>query len=404
MKRLIIPILFIAFAFPCSAQWKDAKFGDQILAFGVHNTSFFVGSVPYNPNDPLVFRFDPTNPSLWDNADSGIDRSQGNITSFASLGNYVFAGSHSARNGPVYPSTNNGSQWGKAIVRAPIYSNGVYLFGTLLSAYGSHLPNIVRSKNSGTTWDSVFNVDVNTFASIGICIFADTGNGILRSTDTGNTWSPISPPFVGVMTVMGSLLFIPGNGELAESTDNGTQWTTVAVDSAGVPKNVQCLATDGKNLFAGTPTGVLVSTDTGRDWQAENDGLLASYKDISAIGVFDTLLFIDVSNIGPSSNFDAYYRPIREMVSKSAVASSPQPSDTISIYPNPAIGTVTILSGGTSIYRVSIVNMLGEKVLDMPHIHESNITLDLSKLPSETYFLQIETANGSVLRKVVVQH
>jgi hypothetical protein len=76
-------------------------------------------------------------------------------------------------------------------------------------------------------------------------------------------------------------------------------------------------------------------------------------------------------------------------------------SDSIEVYPNPAAGIVTILSGGTSILGVSILNVLGEAVLDIPNLRESDITLDISKLPSGTYFLRIQTSNGSVLRKVV---
>jgi len=83
------------------------------------------------------------------------------------------------------------------------------------------------------------------------------------------------------------------------------------------------------------------------------------------------------------------------------VREMPQPSDTIAIYPNPASGAVTIFAGGTSIYGVRVRNVLGEQVLDMPSLHESNITLDLSKLPSGTYFLQIETEIGVALRKVI---
>ena len=394
MKKTFLIFSIIVASIPCSAQWKNAKFGDQILAFGVHDTSFFVGSVPYSPVDPLVFRFDSTNPSLWDNVGGGIDRTQGNITSFASLGNYFFAGMTNG-SGPTagWMSTNNGSSWTNN-GGGCMFSNGTYLFGSSTST-------LYRSKDTGTSWLAVACPTAESMASIGAYIFALTSNGIWRSTDSGTHWTQITPLITGPITVMGSLLFIPGNGELAESTDNGTQWTTVAVDSAGVPKNVQCLATDGKNLFAGTATGILVSTDTGRDWQAQNDSL--TYKDIAAIAVFDTLLFIDVSNIGLNSEFAAYYRPISELTKPDSPASvvQLQSSDSLSIYPNPASGIVTIVAGNISIQQIRVLNVLGEEVLSVPDFHESEINLDISKLPSGTYFMQIETTNGIILRKIV---
>ena len=47
MKRSFISILFITiFAISCSAQWKNANRGAQILSFGVHDTSLFIGVVP----------------------------------------------------------------------------------------------------------------------------------------------------------------------------------------------------------------------------------------------------------------------------------------------------------------------------------------------------------------------
>jgi hypothetical protein len=50
-----------------------------------------------------------------------------------------------------------------------------------------------------------------------------------------------------------------------------------------------------------------------------------------------------------------------------------------------------------------VLSVLGVEVLtlDKPGGLSSEITLDLSQLPSGTYFLRIETSAGSVLRKVV---
>jgi hypothetical protein len=206
------------------------------------------------------------------------------------------------------------------------------------------------------------------------------------------------------MTVMGTLLFIVGGGKLGESTDSGTNWSIVPVDNLGSPVAVQCFATDGKNIFVGSPSGVLLSIDTGKNWRPVNDGLY--YKNVAIMGVFDTLLFAGMSNV-PIQTSSLYMRSIPEMVPpKNAVQPVPVTvRDTIAIYPNPATGLVTIFAGSTPIERVSVLNVLGVEVLtlDKPGGMSSNseITLDLSKLPSGTYFLRIQTAAGSVLRKVV---
>jgi hypothetical protein len=406
MKRLTIFAL-LAFAIPCSAQWKYTGFPSKVLAFGVHDTSFFISSGFVG--DPLVFRWDPVGGGVsgtgWAVADNGMDPMQGLVTSFASLGEYFFAGmtryTNGTPNGPGsgWESMDNGSHWtnnGGGFM----YSNGTYIFGV-----GSD--GIYLSGDSGkdNTWVKVTNFPATNIAGIGAYIFANSGSAIWRSSDNGTagTWSQISPPFIGAMTTMGTLLFIPGSGMLAESTDNGSNWTTLSVDSAGVAVTVNCLVSDGKNLFAGTNKGVLVSTDTGKNWRAENDGL--PNHDIVTMGIFDkdTLLFID-AKVDAGHSY-SYYRPIPEITDTTQAGVrevSILPNDSLMIYPNPATGLVTILSGGTNILGVSVLNVLGSETgAGVRGAGSGKVNLDLSKLPSGTYFLQIETAKGTVMRKVV---
>jgi photosystem II stability/assembly factor-like uncharacterized protein len=49
------------------------------------------------------------------------------------------------------------------------------------------------------------------------------------------------------------------------STDTGASWTAV---NTGLPpyKYINTLALDGANLYAGTPGGIFVSTNSGTSW------------------------------------------------------------------------------------------------------------------------------------------
>ncbi len=420
MKQIFV-ILFIAtFAFPCHAQWKG-DWGPAILAFGVHDTSLFVSANTGINATHLVYRTTSAVPRTWIPADNGIDPTQGNVTSFASLGRYFFAGmTHSSGgNAGEYRSTDNGAHWNAPMIGSPVGVVGRYLFGqTGTSNGGPPWPVVIaRSEDSGTIWDSVFTIgpfnNINTFCGVGAFVLAFAEKGIYRSFDTGSTWVKVTSAISNIKTcaVVGTTIYAINGTQLIKSTDSGTDWSTVTVDSASVPVHVNCLATDGKNLFAGTPTGILVSTDTGHSWTSQNDGMRSEQifsgsphvpANVSALYVFDTLLFAEVYYSYGNYNYWLFDRPIRELTGPSdAVAEAPPLGDTIEIYPNPTTSQVSIRSGGTAILGVTVLNVLGENMLSIPNSHSSDISLDLSKLPSGTYFLQIETENGIVLRKVI---
>ncbi len=400
MKRNFIVGIILLLTLPCQAQWKYAiASGTHVYAFGAHDTTaFFMSNAPVFDQHEL-WRFVPNGiTGKWGASDNGIDFSQGNVTSFASIGSYMFAGMARAdgANWGAYRTTDNGVIW-KEAVGAPVASNGVYIYGTFGDSN-----YVARSLDGGNTWQQLSKafLSLRGYALMGTSVFVLTSNSVWRSTDTGNTWSPLTPHLVGPMTTMDSLLFITAGGNVIVSTDSGQHWNPVAVDSAGtVPEHVNVLATDGKILFAGTTNGVFISTDYGQTWRAENAGLTKS-TNVYAMGVFDTLLFV-ANNPGDS----VFYRSIPEMIGDtgpaSVVAQLP-PGDSIDIYPNPASGMVSIRSGGTVIQGIAVLNVLGENVLVVPIHRESSFTLDLSKLPSGTYFLRIQTAKGSALRKIVI--
>jgi hypothetical protein len=85
------------------------------------------------------------------------------------------------------------------------------------------------------------------------------------------------------------------------------------------------------------------------------------------------------------------------------VTAPPQIADQIFVYPNPSTGMVTIESSTGSIQSVTVLNLLGEAVLQVGNVGRDvrPTRLDMSKLPGGTYFLRIETEKGTVVRKVV---
>jgi hypothetical protein len=394
MKRICIFLIVMFGTVPAFGQWFyiDGGLGTQgaTLAFGVHDSSLFESG-----SNGVVDRY--ISPQNWAEADNGIDFTQGAITTFASLGQYFLAGSAPPSQGVATLSTDNGGSW-KTVLGGPVGTNGTYFFA-------QYATRIARSVDNGKFWEHLSPPAGNFYTGTGRYVLSGTStDGVWRSMDSGGTWSRDTTP----INTINSFAFIDSvtfgaNGKIIKSPDSGSHWTDVSIPG----RNTSVIVSDSTFLFAGTDSGVYVSLNYGTTWRAVNENLLGrgpGYPQVTALCVFDTLLVAGV-NAGAGYGY-ASARPIKEMVdtTPASVVQTTLPGDTIAVYPNPAMGTVTILADGTFIYAVSVLDVLGEDVLDMPNLRESDITLDLSKIPSGTYFLRIETGNGSVLRKVVVQH
>jgi Secretion system C-terminal sorting domain len=388
MKHTLIFLLIVFVASPSSAQWHTASDNAKILAFCVHDTSLFVSEWDQVANVYGISRYIPTGAPFenWVEADGGVAGNK--ITSFASLGNYFFAG---VTGGDSYRSNDGGANW-TLIANGPICTNGTYLF----------CDGIYRSRDSGNDWlhgtfDQVANLSVYAFAAIGSCIFASTTNGLWRSLDSGSdtSWHQVTTPITNVacFAVVGTTIY-GANQELMQSTDSGADWALVATPGF----TVTSLATDSQHLFAGGPNGLYLLNRDG-SWTREDSSVEGT--GVVSLGVFDTLLFADFSFSG-NIPYELYYRSISEMLdtTKSAVVLGPPANDTLSIYPNPSQGIVLVQSGASLIEHVSLLDVLGREVFASSP-RSSEISLDLSKLPAGTYFLQVTGAQGTEVRKVV---
>ena len=73
--------------------------------------------------------------------------------------------------------------------------------------------------------------------------------------------------------------------------------------------------------------------------------------------------------------------------------------NTANIYPNPTDGILNV--GGNGSMTISVMNVLGQKILEMSAT--DNATVDLSGFGGGIYMIRIETANGTMTKKVSVK-
>ena len=138
------------------------------------------------------------------------------------------------------------------------------------------------------------------------CLFCNTH--ILHSQWTQTRGLSGSALFVSCLAVSDTNLFAGTDSGVFLSTNNGDSWSSV---SNGLPQyvDVLALAISGRNLFIGTVSyGVFLSTNNGESWSAVDSGLTATNlpdggTNVSGLAVKDSTVFITVNQDIGNSDF-----------------------------------------------------------------------------------------------------
>ncbi len=76
-------------------------------------------------------------------------------------------------------------------------------------------------------------------------------------------------------------------------------------------------------------------------------------------------------------------------------------SETLSLSPNPTTALLTIHNAPENLCGISIVNVLGQVVMETEEQHSSEFTIDLSPLPAGMYYARISAGSLVEVRKIV---
>jgi photosystem II stability/assembly factor-like uncharacterized protein len=117
---------------------------------------------------------------------------------------------------------------------------------------------------------------INALAIVGPVCFAGTDDGVFTSADAGSTWSAsvITPtPRVQCLAVEGRRVYAgTSSAGVFVTTDGGLSWRHIARGLTDL--NVRSLATRGAVVYAGTDSrGVFVHPGGDEDWMPFGDGL-----------------------------------------------------------------------------------------------------------------------------------
>ena len=172
---------------------------------------------------------------------------------------------------------------------SPAYAQDGTVFAAIHS-YGSY--SFYVSTQRGDSWTTAANglpggsirtVAISpAFASDRTLFVGVNDSGVYRSRNGAQTWEPVNNG-LGQFTVSKLVISSAFSGvgrlyALAEDllihrSDDGTSWTACADVPWGADENTLALSPDGSSLFVGSSSGVFVSTDQCRTWQARNSGM-----------------------------------------------------------------------------------------------------------------------------------
>lgn len=392
MKKItfISILLFCAAILP--AQWIQIPSG---TTKNLHDVHFPSDSVGYCVGDSGIVLKTVNGGNSWQTVYSDPAKSfqsvffTDNSTGYAAGGN-------------IYKTTNGGQSWSAVLIDSNNLSSEVYFLNASLGFAGAH-NQVYKTTNAGLTWSVVINSSTGAFNSIHFPSnqvgYFIGGQGLhdhlFKTTDGGQTFTQITNGFQSIKEsvhfINDTTGFICGwyGGMVIKTTDGGMTWQHM--DTVNFP---QCWDVHFNSLSQGYyiahthPTSIIVSTNNGgNSWTTE---LVAPAK-LMEFFFIKTHLAIAVG----------YKGLIYKMHLNQAAIKEDQTEKQVHIYPNPANGFMTIqLPKSVHPVNMQLFDLHGKPVREfLPH----QDVLDIKGLSPGCYFLKINTGQGFLVKKILLE-
>ena len=190
------------------------------------------------------------------------------LVQFATWGNNFFVLSVMPAGGDLYLTSSDG---GKTWIDKPLGISSIYEFHHILLATTTTNQFLLRSSDSGATWQDEGRHNFSQYASIGNVLFAAASDSICESRDSGQTWIRSSFSLPGKQSIScfvstgNSLFAVASNGIVYRSDDSARTWTEL---SPGLPNAVvTAMLAANRYLFACPNGGYLSDQDSTGVWR-----------------------------------------------------------------------------------------------------------------------------------------
>ena len=346
----------------------------------------------------------------------------------------------------VYISSNNGTNWEQT--KKTIYDcNSLYVSDA--NIFVGTTSGLYLSTDKGINWTLLDNglpgyAIIRSIAIRDTNIFVGTENGIYLSNNIGASWTRINNGMTNddviSITVSDTYIFVGKSGSIYRSSDNGTNWTHLNIELTN--HAVLALASNGANIYAGTEGGaanIFSSTDYGTTWTKSNRLPVYQVRSLALTEnkVFagtDSGVFLSTNNgtnwtnVGLPNTFiwslalnnsDLYAgtyltgvwrRPLSDFITGIPNEAKTLPKDIIlsQNYPNP-FNPNTVISYSlplASNVKLFVFNALGQivRLLENGYKNAGNysVNLNASELSSGIYFYKIEAGHFSQVKKMLL--
>lgn len=293
-------------------------------------------------------------------------------------------GEWSAFNGTGVTSTN---RWMSDLARrgaTQIWAPG-YFYNPTQKVY---LCRILYSPDLGTNWiqhptiiDKKMNKMVFLTDEVGL-ICADAGT-VIRTVNGGGAWTQVSTMTNQELTDIVKLtetnaIAVGRNGTIVKTVNGGETWNSVLSNTS---KHLFAIsffdATQG--YIVGQAGTMLETRDGGNTWESMD---LPTTQDMNAI----TFAFEGANSVGLAvGNNGAAFK---FAFTGSSVAEKNQ--NDVEVYPNPVEKVLHLNLTTNENFIVSILSHLGTEMLSIAN----QTSINVSSLPSGTYYVQISTSKG----------